>query len=173
MRLHQTLLSRSTAQGSYSGYSPPKGSNSSRKIMDYELRPGDPRETRSLLSCSLFVVAVVPSLSHVWLFVTSWTVACQTPRSSSIPQSLLKFMSIESVMLSNHLLLCCPHLLCLQSFPASGSFPTSWLFASGGQSIRTSASVLPVSVQGWFPLGSTAWISLPSMDPQESSPAHS
>ena len=41
---------------------------------------------------------------------------------------------------------------CLQSFPASGSFPTRWLFASGGQSIGASASVLPVSIQGWFPL---------------------
>ena len=51
---------------------------------------------------------------------------------------------------------------CLQSFPASGSFPMSWLFASGGQSIgaSASASVLPVSIQGWFPLGWTGLISL-------------
>ena len=53
---------------------------------------------------------------------------------------------------------------CLQSFPASGSFPVSRLFASGGQSISTSASssVLPVSIQGWFPLGLTGLISLQS-----------
>ena len=48
----------------------------------------------------------------------------------------------------------------LQSFPASGSFPMSLLFSSGGQSIRTSASILPMNIQGWFPLGLTALISL-------------
>ena len=53
---------------------------------------------------------------------------------------------------------------CLQSFPASGTFPVSWLFISGGQSIRalTLASVLPVNIQGWFPLGLTGLISLQS-----------
>ena len=51
---------------------------------------------------------------------------------------------------------------CLQSFPASVSFPMSWLFASGGQSIGASGSVLPMSIQGWFPLGFTGWISLQS-----------
>ena len=60
---------------------------------------------------------------------------------------------------------------CLQSFPESGSFPMSWLFASGGQSIGTSAlaSVLWMSIQGWFPLGLTGLILLPR-DSQESSP---
>ena len=53
---------------------------------------------------------------------------------------------------------------CLQSFPASGSFPMSWLFASGGHSIgaSASASVLPMHIQGWFPLGLTGLISLQS-----------
>ena len=53
---------------------------------------------------------------------------------------------------------------CFQSFPASGSFPMSQLFVSGGQSIRVSASasVLPVNTQDWFPLGWTGWISLQS-----------
>ena len=53
---------------------------------------------------------------------------------------------------------------CLQSFPASGSFPMSQFFTSGGQSIgvSTSASVLPVNIQDWFPLGWTSWISLHS-----------
>ena len=52
----------------------------------------------------------------------------------------------------------------LQSFPASGSFPMSWLSASGGQCIwaSTSASVLSVNIQDWFPLGLTGWISLQS-----------
>ena len=49
---------------------------------------------------------------------------------------------------------------CLQSFPASGSFLMSWLFPSGGQSIGASASVLPMNIQGWFPLGLTGLISL-------------
>ena len=53
-----------------------------------------------------------------------------------------------------------PFSSCLQSFPASGSFPMSWLFASGGQSIGASASVLPMNIQDWFPLGCTGWISL-------------
>ena len=57
----------------------------------------------------------------------------------TISWSLLKLMSIESVMPSNHLILCRP-LLCPQSFPASGSFPMSQLFPSGGQSIGASAS---------------------------------
>ena len=51
---------------------------------------------------------------------------------------------------------------CLQSFPASGSFAMSWLFPSGGQSLGTSASVLPMNIQDWFPLGLTGWISLQS-----------
>ena len=60
----------------------------------------------------------------------------------------------------------------LQSFPASGSFPMSQLFTSGGQSIgvSASASVLPMNLQDWFPLGWTDWISLHFKDPQESSP---
>ena len=50
----------------------------------------------------------------------------------------------------------------LHSFAASGSFPLSWFFVSGGQSIGASASVLPMNIQGWFPLGWTGWISLQS-----------
>ena len=57
-----------------------------------------------------------------------------------------------------------PFSSCLQSFPASASFPMSQIFASGGQSIEvaTSASVFPVNIQDWFPLGLTGWISLQS-----------
>ena len=57
-----------------------------------------------------------------------------------------------------------PFSSCLQSFPASGSFQMSQFFTSGGQSIEisASASVLPVNIQDWFPLGWTSWISLPS-----------
>ena len=75
---------------------------------------------------------------------------------------LLKLMSTESLMPSSHLTLVVPFSSRLQSFPASESFPVSWLFASAGQSIGASASawVLPVNIQGWFPLGLTGFISL-------------
>ena len=64
---------------------------------------------------AVFVV-VVQSLRHVRLLMTPWTVASQAPLSSTISQSLLKFMSIESVMLSNHFILCLPLLLLLSIF---------------------------------------------------------
>ena len=115
------------------------------------------------ISWSLFVVVVVVQLlSRAWLFVMPWTATRQASLSFTISQSLLKFMSIESVMLSNHLILCRPFLLCLQSFPASGSFQMNQFFASSGQSIgaSVSASVLPVNIHGWFPLGLTGVISL-------------
>ena len=91
----------------------------------------------------------------VWLLVTPWTAAHQASLSFTISQSLLKLMSIKLLMPSNHLILHCPFLLCFQSFPASGSFPMSQLFASSIQSIgvSASASILPVNIQGWLPLG--------------------
>ena len=75
-----------------------------------------------------------------------------------------KLMCIESVMPSSHLILCHPLLLLPPILPASGSFPMSQLFTSGGQSIgvSASASVLPMNTQDWSPLGWTAWISLQS-----------
>ena len=90
----------------------------------------------------------VQSLSRIPLFVTPWTAACQASPSITNSQSLLKLMSIEWVMPSDYLILCHPF-SCLQSFPASGSFPMSQLFASGGQSIgvSASASVLPMNIQ--------------------------
>ena len=90
--------------------------------------------------------------------------ACQPPLSITIFRSLLKLMSIESVMPFNHLILCRPFSYCLQSFPASGSLPMSQFFVSGGQSaaISASASVLPMNAQDWFLLGLTGWISLQS-----------
>ena len=75
---------------------------------------------------------------------------------------LFKFMSAESVMLPTISYSAALFSFCLQSFPASGSFPVSQLFTSGGQSTGTSASasVLPVNIQGWFPLRLTGLISL-------------
>ena len=94
------------------------------------------------------IVVVVWSLSCVRLFVTPWTVACQAPLFFTISQSLLQFMSIQSVMPSSHLIPCRP-LLLLPLVPASGFFPVSWLLASGDQNIGTSAlaGVLPVNIQ--------------------------
>ena len=87
----------------------------------------------------------------------------------SLSPRLLKSMSIESVILSNHLILSV--FFSLQSFLASGSFPMSRLFASGGQNIgaSASASVLPMNIQGWFPWA-LVW-SCRSMDSQASSSA--
>ena len=81
------------------------------------------------------LVVVVQSLSCVWLFVTPWIAACQPSLSFTISPTLLKLMSIESVMPSSHLIFCCPLPSCPQSIPASGPFLTSWPFASGGQII--------------------------------------
>ena len=94
---------------------------------------------------------------------TSWTAACQAPLCITNSQSLPKPMSIESVRASSHLIICRPLLLRPQSFPASGSFQMSQLFASGGQSIgvSTSTAVLPMNTQDWS-LGWTGWISLQS-----------
>ena len=105
------------------------------------------------------------SLSCVWLFAIPWTAARQAYLSITNCQSLLKLVSIESVMPSNHLILCHPPFH-IQSFPASGSFQMNQFFTSGGQSIRVSAlaSVLPLNIQDWFPLGWTAWISCSSRD---------
>ena len=81
-----------------------------------------------------------------------------TPRtySNSRPSSQWCHPAISSSVI--------PFFSCLQSFPASGSFPVSQFFVSGGQSIgaSASASVFPVNIQGWFPLGLTGLISLQS-----------
>ena len=108
-----------------------------------------------------FQFSSVQSPSRVWLFANPWTASCRASLSITNSRSLLKLMSITSVMPSDHFI---PFSSCLQSFPASGSFLVSQFFASGGQSIGVSAStsVLPVNIQDWFPLGWTGWISLQS-----------
>ena len=79
-------------------------------------------------------------------------------------QSLPKFMSTELVILFNHFIFCHLLLLLLQSFPATRAFPTSKLLTSGGQRIEASvsASVLPMNIQCWFPLGLTGLMSVQS-----------
>ena len=100
----------------------------------------------------------VQLLSCVWLFVTPWTAAHQVYLSITNSWRLLKRMSSKLVMPSNHLV---PFSSCLQSFPASGSFPVNQLFTLGGQGIEASASasILPMNIQDWFPLGLTGLIS--------------
>ena len=102
----------------------------------------------AILLSTVFVV-VVQSLSCVQLIVTPWTAAHQASLSFTISWSLLKPMSIVAVMPSNHLILYHPFSSCLQSFPASGSFPMSQFFSSDGRSIglSASASVLPMIIQ--------------------------
>ena len=105
------------------------------------------------------------SVTHVRLFATPRITAYQASLPITNSWSLPKLMSIESVMPSSHLiLLSSPSPSCRQSLPASGSFPVSWLFTWSGQSIEVSASasVLPMNIQDWFPLGWTGWISLQS-----------
>ena len=94
-------------------------------------------------------------------FCDPWTTICQAPPSSTVSWNLLKFMSIESVMLSNHLIFCCLFIYC-QSFSGSESFTMSQLFTPGGQGIEasTATSVLSMDIQGLFPLRLTVLISL-------------
>ena len=106
----------------------------------------------------------VQSLSHVWFFATPWTTARQAllfitnsrACSNSCPSCRWCLPTISSSVV--------PFSFCPQSFPASGSFPMSQFFASCGQGtgVSASASVLPMNIQDWFPLGLTGWISLKS-----------
>ena len=106
----------------------------------------------------------VQSLSHVWLFATPWTAACQASLSitnsrscscsNSCPPSQWYHPTISSSVK--------PFSYCLLSFPASRPFPMSWLFTLCGQKIEASASVLPMNIQDCFPLELTGWISLQS-----------
>ena len=113
-------------------------------------------------------------LGPLQLFVTPWTathqdslsIIIQTPGlySNSCPSFLWCHPTISSSII--------PYSSCLQSFPASGSFLINQFFPSGGQTIGTSASasVFPMNIQDWSPLGLTGWISLHSKGSQESSP---
>ena len=125
----------------------------------------------SKLKVRVNLLSSVQSLSHVWLFAAPWTAVCQASLSITNSWSLLKLMSIESVMPSNHSSSVVPFSSCPQSFLASGSFPVIQFFTSGGWSIGTSASasVLPMNILVWFPLGLTDLISLQTRDSQESS----
>ena len=98
------------------------------------------------------IFSSVQLLSHVRLFETPWTAACQASLSITNSQSLLKLMSIESVMPSNHLIHCRLLLRLPSILPSIRSFPLSQFFASGGQSIGVPASisVLPKKILYYF-----------------------
>ena len=102
----------------------------------------------------------VQSLSCVRLFASPWTSARQASLSITSSQSLLKLMSIESVMPSNHLILCRPLLLLPSIYPSIRVFSNEF-FTSVGQStgVSATASVLLMNIQYWFPLRWTGWIS--------------
>ena len=97
---------------------------------------------------------VVQSLSPVQRFATLWTAACESPLSLIVSWSLLKLVSTERVMLSNHLILRCPLLLLPSVFPSITVFFSELAFCISGQNIGAlaSVSVLPVNIRGWFPL---------------------
>ena len=137
-----------------------------------------PAKTLKVSTERLFLSVVAQSLSHVWLFSTHGLQHAGLPCSSlfpgicsnSCPLSQWCYPTISSSI--------DPFSFCLQSFPASESFSVNRLFTSGGQIVGAlaSASVLPMTIQGWFPLGLTGWISLQSKGllqhntTQESSP---
>ena len=108
-----------------------------------------PRAAAISQDCS---VSSAQSLNHVRLFAILWTAAHQASLSIANSQGLLRLMSIESVMPSNHPILYHPLLLFSQSFPASRSFLVSQLFTSGDQSIgaSASASVVPLNIETDF-----------------------
>ena len=105
--------------------------------------------------------SVTESWFHVQLFAKPWTAACQASMSITDSWSLLKLMSIESVMLSNHLILCFPLLLPPSIFPSIRVFTNeSVLCTRWPEYWSFSFSIsLPMNIQDWFPLGWTGWIS--------------
>ena len=103
-------------------------------------------------SLGLLQLAVVQSLSHVQLFLTPRTAAYQTSLSFTISQSLFKLMSIKSVMLFNHLILCCPLFLLPSIFPSIRVFSNeSALHIRWPKYWNFSFSISPaMNIQGWF-----------------------
>ena len=110
------------------------------------------------------LISSVQSLSCVWFFATPWNATCQASLFINNSQSLLKLITIKSMIPSNHLILCCPLLLLPSIFPNIRVFSNESVLPNRCQSIgaSTSASVLAMNIQDWFPLGCTGWISLQS-----------
>ena len=110
----------------------------------------------------MFQLSSVQSLSRVRLFATPWTAARQATLSINNSRSLPNSCSLSRLCHPTISSSVTPFSSCPQYFPGSGSFAMSWLFASSGQSIRVSALVFPINIQGWFSLGLTGFISLQS-----------
>ena len=106
--------------------------------------------------------SVVQLLNYTQLFVTPRTAARQASLSLPSPRACSNSCLLSQWYYPTISSSAVPFFSSLQSFPASGSFLKSELFSSGGQSIGASASVLPMNIQDWFPLGWTGWISLQS-----------
>ena len=113
---------------------------------------------------ALFDFSSVQSLSHVWVFETPWTAAHQASLSITNSRSSPKFMCIELVIPSSHLILCRPLLLLPPILHSFRIFSNESTLRMRWESIRVSASasVLPINIQDWSPLRWTGWISLQS-----------
>ena len=110
----------------------------------------------------LYPYSSAQSLIWFQLFVTPWTAACQALLSIINFQSLFKFMSFESVMPSNQLILCHSFLLVSSVFSNNRVFSKESDLCIRWPEYWVSASVFPMNIQDWFPLGWTGWISLQS-----------
>ena len=117
--------------------------------------------------CFRLISIVVQSPTHVQLFVTPWAAACQASLSSTVSQSLLKCMSIESMMLSNYLILCCP-LLLPSIFPSIRVFsselalrirwPNYWSFSFSINPSNEYSLLISFRID-WFDLVDSKWLS--------------
>ena len=106
-----------------------------------------------------FYAVVIQSLSHVWHFPMDCNMP-GFPVLHYLPDFAQTHIHCVSDAIQPSHPLVAHFFSYIQSFPALGSFPMSWVFASGGQRIGASASVLPMNIQGWFILGFTGLISL-------------
>ena len=116
--------------------------------------------------CSIIYISSqtssVQSLSHIWLFVTPWTSACQASLSITKSRGLLKLMFIESVMSSNHLIFCHPLLFLASIFPSIKVFSSDSVLIRWSNFWSLSFSISPSSEYSgliFSPLGWTSWIS--------------
>ena len=126
--------------------------------------PLNPGSYDSILCFHEFGVFVIHLLSHVYLFATPWTVAHQAFLSFTNSWSLLIIMSIESVMLSNHLILCCPLLLQPSNFPSTRVFSNESVLCIRWPKYWNYSFSISYSNEysGWLPLGLAGLISLQS-----------
>ena len=130
------------------------------------IQPCSP-EDLGLISQVKHAISSIQSFSHVRLFVTHGLQHARPPCPSPTPRAYSNSCPLNPWCHPTISSSVVPFFSCPQSFPASGSFQMSQFFTSGGQSVgvSTSASVLPMNIQDWFPLGWTGWISLLSIGP--------